>query len=99
MPGDDRLTDGRSEGEGLIERQEYSESADLMLDAQRPSPSNPPGGEPNPPAPSGENPPDGPSDGPVNQVIEYSESLKFEGDIDSAQEYSSDSDRSYSRSE
>ena len=95
MPGDDRLTDDRSEGEGSIERHDYSESADLMFDAQRPSPSNPPGGEPDPPAPIGENPPDG----PVNQVIEFSESLKFEGDVDSAQEYYSDGDESDSRSE
>ena len=100
MPGKKPSTDGRQAPDRLTEtRKDYAE--DLALDAaQRPSPSNPTGRT------STDEPQGGkPSDGPVNQVIEFSDSSEnltaFEESIsmEAKPRHSSESDNAPSDAE
>ena len=67
MPGDERTAEDRHVNSGSERFEDASFDGALEgLDAQRPSPSNPPGGEPSPEEPSSGTQ----GEGPVNQVRE-----------------------------
>ena len=93
MPGDEGTADDRyanSSPEGLDEVR--SEKSLEFMDAQRPSPSNPPSGEPSPDTPSGGSQ----GDGPVNQVRELFVNVDKSDAVELQNDSPSTSDRSES---
>ena len=96
MHGDEKSSDDRyanSSPDGLEEVR--SERSLEFMDAQRPSPSNPPGGEPSPDTPSGGSQ----GDGPVNQVRQLIVNADKSDTVELQNDSSSPSDRNESPSE